>query len=217
MSAFYNEIDPVAAQWLRNLIEAGINTNRVRREYIPFDQEGGGRLGKEPKPFLARPNSLSTFLLQAVRGRGGGLSPSRAFLRRIGIRGEHSDLTNRTGDCGCRAATFCGCAPGKFSPFAGDVCEIRERFVHSRLCDTCPNTTTCCSDQRLSETSARIADSRDASLAFSSCSYSTNGLCSGASKTACASGHLSFLHRIRRISANRFSLADRANSLGRLQ
>ncbi len=55
MSAYYNEIDPFAAQWLRNLIAAGPNTVREVHE------AARGHFGDPsiPCPPIAKPRTNS--------------------------------------------------------------------------------------------------------------------------------------------------------------
>jgi hypothetical protein len=53
LSAYYNEIEPYAAQWLRNLIILSIQDPQVGSAFDPIDS---GMLGKAPIPFPATYN-----------------------------------------------------------------------------------------------------------------------------------------------------------------
>ena len=96
MRAYYNEFEPYAAQWLRNLIGAGHlppgdvderdikRTNRVRLGCNSSGPARHGMLGKEPIPYLATSNSGQTGGVHFVRAPACVPNPERGFLRRLG-------------------------------------------------------------------------------------------------------------------------------------
>lgn len=91
MTAYYNEIDPAAAQWLRNLIVAGriapgivdersiedVKQAQDRLAGSSCGQEAGGKLGKAPTPFQATCSLKCFVLFRFFRVLGGVRSPKR--------------------------------------------------------------------------------------------------------------------------------------------
>jgi hypothetical protein len=174
VTAFYNEIDPYCAQWLRNLIDAGhiapgvvdersiediTRAGQARPVCSSFGQEADDMSGKEPRPFPARPCSP-----QPAAGLGAGVlaceqSPSRAVRRRIRRREERRGSRRRSVDSGYQAASSSSFAPDRLLPLP--VCA-RERFALTarwRHADTRPNKATCCAAPARPESALRTAGS----------------------------------------------------------
>ena len=92
--AFYNEIEPFAADWLANLSAAGLvaprivdrrsirRSARVRRASSASDQAGRDRLGREPTPSQATCSSLRIAIPQAGESVPCGQHPEPGARRR---------------------------------------------------------------------------------------------------------------------------------------
>ena len=97
MTAYYNEFDPHAAAWLRNLIAAGViapgdvdersiedvTPNRVLQGCSAYGQATDDRSDREPKPFQATSCSQRFASGLIAHGLVGALSRIHDFRRRI--------------------------------------------------------------------------------------------------------------------------------------
>ena len=120
MTAYYNEIDPYAAQWIRNLIAAGhIAAGDVDERSIEdvkpgqgllvgssCGQGGDGTSGTEPKPLKATYSLRDFAPAHYVRGRACALFPAHGLLRRIHSVLERFRLLGKTEYGSSQVAVF---------------------------------------------------------------------------------------------------------------
>lgn len=102
MTAYYNEFDPYAAQWLRNP-----RLGRGRLVCSSSCREGGDRSGIAPKQVRAICNSMMSARRLAFRRR------AYAPLRELGF---HRSSDTPSGRMGLFGRSESGCRPGAFSP-----------------------------------------------------------------------------------------------------
>lgn len=109
MGAYYNEFDPFAAQWLRNLIA---RPAQVQPAGSASDPAGHGTSGRAPRPFPATDSSQRSATPRAVRAQACGQHPELGLPRMIHTHEE------RLGSC---VGIGLGCSLVAASPsFAAD-------------------------------------------------------------------------------------------------
>lgn len=214
MAAYYNEIEPYAAQWLRNLIAAGhiapgdVDTRDIRPMRVQGPTEGSsfglavdGTLDKGPKPLSATPYLPQTYVARASHGQAYAQSQSRAPLRMPRKRAARPDSGSRSGDFGYQAAAFLSCERGRSPPF---LAVAHGSFVPPLRClraGNHPSIATCCAGQDRSETKLRRPGNcaqPPVGVQDSSCAI---GLCIELNSTSYESGTLAIRFRTRRNEA----------------
>lgn len=135
--AYYNEIEPYVAEWLRNLIKAGEIApgdvdERDIRDVTPAlnplvgnssGQGAHGMLDREPKLFQAMSSSLLTATHRYADALVYGLNPEPFFHRKIRKPLEHRGWFSGNGpDWNPATASFLS-GHGKSLPLWGDVHE----------------------------------------------------------------------------------------------
>jgi len=101
---YYNDNDPRACAWLRELIAAGVTSSRVQPACSASGQAERDTSGKESKPYRATDSWQRFSMHRSVRNPACGQYPRRASLRKIRTLSEHSDGGGESGQ-GCDLAT----------------------------------------------------------------------------------------------------------------
>lgn len=181
------------ADALRELMRA-----RGPRAGIPSDQVDGDMSGKAPMSFRAISGLRTTAVRQVVRAPDGERFRSRVPRHTTGNSAVLVGLAGKSVGFGCRAATSLWSVSDR--PLPSVVCERGScvPIEHSRRADIHLSIAICYAAPRQSRSSRRTGGRRDASPALALGFFSTNALCSAASRTFGASGCLAFLLRTRR-------------------
>ena len=213
-AAYYNEMDPHAAQWLRNLIAAGqIAAGDVDERSVvdvrPDDLRGftqvqallvssafgrvaGDRLDKEPKPFQAKPCSPQTGAAQVVHAPVCVQSLSRGILRTLHSNEAHSDSACRTAYFANPAATSLLSLRGIWPPFLGAFRGKTEQTWHCWPFCTCQNRAICCVALARSEKVRHMSGRYGLPRVEVEGSFSAIGPCIGLSSISYVSERLAF-------------------------
>jgi hypothetical protein len=198
--AYYNEIDPYAARWLRALI-----AGQVLPANIPFGREERGKSGREPKPFPATCNSETSASGQDVPIRAYEPHRARVFRRRIDTREVPPDWFCKTAQDCHLAASLSSFWRGRSPLAVGGADKIRVSTLSRSLGDTCRNTTICCVGRGREGTTRRMSGKRVRSRAFRVGACATNALCSGLNNISDECGSPAFQCRTRCTLAARSS------------
>lgn len=215
MRAYYNEHDPYAAQWLRNLIAFGCiadgdvdersiedvaTSGRVLLAGSASDQAMNGMSGTESTPSSARCNSSSCATPQASGAQVCAQRQARGARRTTRMRGgrlgwfDRSDADFRPGDASLSSL------PG-MRPLPGASANgIRGLTSRCLLDGTRPNKATCCAGHVLSGTKFRTDGSYARRQPFRQGSPSGTRPCKSQNSTSGASATQAFRRRTERTS-----------------
>lgn len=138
-AAYYNEIDPYAAQWLRNL-----TSSPGQQADSSFDPAAYGKSGTAPRPFRATSCSRQICADQASHTRACAQSRSRGFRRTLRSTEARLDSASRNGGSDCRGQASLWSWPGRWLPLAVDAHGTTEPTLRYWPFDRNPNTATCC-------------------------------------------------------------------------
>lgn len=211
VTAYYNEIDPFAAQWLRNLIAAGhIAPGIVDTRSIEDVKQAQGRTagsscdpaaddmsGKEPTPSLATPYWPMSGAAPGVRIQVDAQSQSRETPRRIRSTVAHLGLVGKSA---CfenleevSPSFWRGISPPS-SAFAHGSCE---RMPHCLTACKRQNKATCCFGRGQSETKRRKPGSYVLLRLAGLGSFSATSFCIASSSIFYGNVRQAFRRRIR--------------------
>lgn len=182
--AIYNEIEPFAAQWLKNLM---VISARVRGADSACDRGANDRSGKEPRPSLATCNSSSNARRRVSAIPVYEQRPTPESLRTTHMLAVQSDSSGESGrDC-YPAISWTLFSPGKSLPVEADDHETCESIVPCSHVGSDPSRAIYCPDRRQSGIAFRRHDirarewGRSAYFAFSNdscrCSNSIDDEC----------------------------------------
>jgi hypothetical protein len=178
MAAYYNEIEPYAAAWLRELM-----STRVLPVGSASDPAGGGMSDTTPMSSLAMRGLRLSVVPQAVHAPVGEQSRPLCFRRMTGKRAVRQGSDGRIVCSGCQAAALSWCGRDRLPPSLAGVRGKSEPFWHWRRGGTRRSIATCYAALDLSGTAFRTfcigARYRVADVGFSS----AIGLCIGRSNT----------------------------------
>jgi hypothetical protein len=167
MTAYYNENENFAAQWLRNLIAAGhIAPGEVRlsvqvlRGSSSYGQAVDGTLGTEPKSSLAISSSQPCDAAPAVHALACVQLPSPSPLHRTDRRGEPLGSADRSAHSSCPAKPSPAFSPDKWPPSKADAGEILARSGRSAPVGTLQSRSICSPDQPSRRCAHHKRDSR---------------------------------------------------------
>ena len=159
---FYNEHDPKAAAWLRELIAAklipdGIVDERSITEApklqagSSYDQADYGTSGIAPKPFPATWSSLFGDFFQRAQIVACERFPTPASHRRIDTNGEHLDSKYRNASDCCQGRVFCESSPDIRFAYLDELDETCEPMPQIARGGNHQSKSTCCSGRGQSQ------------------------------------------------------------------
>ena len=197
--AYYNEFDPGAAAWLRELIRRGlivVMSSQVPPEYSASGQAGDGMSGKEPIPFEAIP-CLRTNAVRQVAHVQAYARPQQLFpLRMTHNILAHLGSAYKISHFDCLEAFYLLPALGKLLP---SVAVLGEMFaLKAHLTPSCiqQNRATYCFARVQLGIFCRKYGNHGASLALSAHVSSNICLYNGLSSISYGCGCLAFQYRI---------------------
>jgi len=222
VTAYYNEIDAFAAQWLRNLIAAGhiapgivdersiedVKIDQGWKADSACGQAAYGMSGKEPTPWLAIACWPLCGVAQIARALGGAQSQSRDIPRRTHSTEVPLGSIDKSVCFANQAEVYASFWRDISLPFLGVAHGMSLLTAHYLRACTRQSKSICCAAQVQSETrfgKRGIYDRQTKALVGSS--FATS-LCSVSSSIFCANEHLPFLGHIQRNEAANFPLAN---------
>lgn len=154
MTAYYNEHDPAAVAWLRELITSG----PTHLASSSFDREGDGMLDIAPKLTRAICNSVSCGARRVAVTLAYGQLQEPAILHTIHRSEAHFDSRGKI-VAGCyQARSFLAFAIDRLPPSPVDVSETCAPILRVERDDTPASISTLRSVQGHEETTCRIGD-----------------------------------------------------------
>ena len=177
--AYYNEIDPFAAQWLRNLISAGhIAPGEVASlsAQVPRVSSSSGRAADgtsdtEPKSYLATSNSRPRGVVPAVRAPACARLPLLSLHHRTGRCGEPMGSIGRSAHSSCLARPSPVFVPDRWPPSRGGAYETLEQIARFAPGGTSQSRSICSPAQLSGRCAHRKRDSRDHRKASRRCGF----------------------------------------------